>query len=555
MMMQLLFLFLLASGIAVCCTVGSFLAKKKRRQEIIKNFGNAPNAPFKRTARADYWDACHKASPSPADVDALTWNDLSMEEVYDRINACQTTVGQDYLYAMLHRPHIGAAEGDETKDTLARRERLMEALSDETLRMEVQMLLAKLGKRMASALPMVLFHPDSMLLSAPWRFPLFALLPLLCIPLFFVSPLLAMLWLMGAMGHNVALYLRVQKQLSGRLETLSYLMLILRCGRQLCHSKTVSAQCPMFTALLQDALLPAKKMNVSTALLTVSPQSDAEIFVQMSGMLTLLPLIQYCKCARVLQGATEQMRLLYALLGELDSAISVLSYRKSLTLFTPPIFETAESPLCLKIVGLVHPLIPPESTVPNDAEIAHSWLLTGSNASGKSTFIKAVAINCILAQTVQTCTAQSYRMTRAPVVTSMAVEDNVVDGESYFIAEIKSMQRIVFLADSGVRLYCFIDEILKGTNTTERIAASYAVLCHLRAGPCLCLAATHDGELTVLLGETYCNCHFSEQFDAHGISFDYKLKPGPSTTRNAIRLLEYYGFPRDIIETANARAK
>ena len=233
--------------------------------------------------------------------------------------------------------------------------------------------------------------------------------------------------------------------------------------------------------------------------------------MQIFGMITLLPIIQYGKAMKALAHGQPQLVRIYSLLGELDTAVSVLSYRSSTDVFTLPQFtQTLE----IHAKGVVHPLL--ENAVGNDAQIKGSWLLTGSNASGKSTFIKALAVNNILAQTIHTCTAQSYRLKAAPVVTSMAVEDSVIEGESYFIAEIKSMLRIVRMVDDGHSCYCFIDEILKGTNTQERIAASCAVLRHLHAANCLCLTATHDIELTQMLARvlytgTAANCTFGSQ--------------------------------------------
>ena len=102
--------------------------------------------------------------------------------------------------------------------------------------------------------------------------------------------------------------------------------------------------------------------------------------------------------------------------------------------------------------------------------MASAHLITGSNASGKSTYIKAIAINAILAQTINTVLAEKWMMKPSYIVTSMAIQDNVLDGDSYFIAEIKSLKRIMQLIEEEKPCISFIDEILKGTNTIERIA-------------------------------------------------------------------------------------
>jgi DNA mismatch repair ATPase MutS len=179
-------------------------------------------------------------------------------------------------------------------------------------------------------------------------------------------------------------------------------------------------------------------------------------------------------------------------------------------------------------------------------------LISGSNASGKSTFIKAAAVSAILAQTVNTCLAQRFAMRRALVMTSMAVRDNVTAGESYFVTEIKSLKRIL---DKNIFFICFIDEILKGTNTAERIAASAATLKFFESLDCLCVAATHDIELTRMLKDGYDNYHFEETVTNEGITFDYKIKTGPTQTRNAIKLLEVLGFDEGITADAHRLAQ
>lgn len=98
----------------------------------------------------------------------------------------------------------------------------------------------------------------------------------------------------------------------------------------------------------------------------------------------------------------------------------------------------------------------------------NSILLTGSNASGKSTFLKTVALNLIIAQTICTCTAQKFESDFYHVMTSMALRDSLDKNESYYIAEIKAMKRIMDV-DRNIKVFCCIDEILRGTNTVERI--------------------------------------------------------------------------------------
>ena len=133
----------------------------------------------------------------------------------------------------------------------------------------------------------------------------------------------------------------------------------------------------------------------------------------------------------------------------------------------------------------------------------------------------------------------------------MAIKDDILEGDSYFIAEIKSLKRLLNSLNGEIRVLAFIDEILKGTNTVERIAASASILDYGKESKAKILVATHDMELTEMLGEKYDNYHFRETVIDKEVLFDYKLHKGPSKTRNAIKLLKAMDFDKEVVNTAN----
>ena len=142
----------------------------------------------------------------------------------------------------------------------------------------------------------------------------------------------------------------------------------------------------------------------------------------------------------------------------------------------------------------------------------------------------------------------------------MALRDDLKAKESYFIVEIKAMKRIldaVSCQDEGVRapVMCFVDEVLRGTNTVERIASSTQILRSLAEGDTLSFAATHDIELTELLQDVYENYHFTEEIAESDVQFSYRLQQGKATSRNAIRLLGVMGYDESIIERAEEMAR
>ena len=166
-----------------------------------------------------------------------------------------------------------------------------------------------------------------------------------------------------------------------------------------------------------------------------------------------------------------------------------------------------------------------------------------------------MAVNVLLAQSIFTCSAARLPLPRTGLITSMALRDDILSGESYYIKEIHYLKRIIDSLTPETPTVCIVDEILRGTNTQERIAASCAVLRYLAKHNCLAIVASHDIGLTQLLERQYDNFHFSEQITDGGITFSYKIHSGPADSKNAIRLLEYMGFPEEITREARELAQ
>jgi DNA mismatch repair ATPase MutS len=204
-------------------------------------------------------------------------------------------------------------------------------------------------------------------------------------------------------------------------------------------------------------------------------------------------------------------------------------------------------------MDLYHPLL--DNPVPNSISEERSVLITGSNASGKSTFVKTLAINAVLSETIFTSLSKSYKASYFMIYSSMALRDNIFSNESYYIVEIKSLKRIIDSLNEDIPALCFIDEVLRGTNTLERIAASSHILSSLAKSNTLVFAATHDIELTHILDKYYSNYHFQERISENEILFDYKLYEGRAVSKNAIKLLGMLGYSKDIIQNAEKAAE
>ncbi len=231
-------------------------------------------------------------------------------------------------------------------------------------------------------------------------------------------------------------------------------------------------------------------------------------------------------------------------LGELDGSIAVAGYLQRHPEHCQP--EWCEDQE-LALVEARHPLL--DDPVPNSIALSgQSVLVTGSNMAGKTTFIKSVGLQLLLGQTLGLCLAREARVPRVRVMAAIRGDHSVASGKSHYFAEVESIRAFIDLHERGVPAVFLIDELFSGTNTVERIAAARAVLdCLSRRA--IVLVTTHDVELQALMPDRFVLCHFQENPDIEGF-FDYRLRHGRATERNAIRLLERMSFPERVIADA-----
>lgn len=155
---------------------------------------------------------------------------------------------------------------------------------------------------------------------------------------------------------------------------------------------------------------------------------------------------------------------------------------------------------------VVHPLI--DGCVPNTLVLdGTGLLLTGSNMSGKTTFIRTLVLNALTAETLDICFAGSYTAPYMRLLSSIRISDDIAEGTSYYLQEVLTVKRFLEASQDSVPCLFALDELFKGTNTTERIAAGKAVLAHLNRGPHIVLVSTHDIELAELLDSRRLRLH------------------------------------------------
>lgn len=527
---------------------------KKYRQKLGELYGSFPDRTYSaeeldRISRY-YWHMCEKDG-AENDIDEITWNDLSMDNLFAHMNFTQSSSGEEYLYAMLRRP--AADDRDGAREKMESHIRYM--MEHEEKRLDTMMSLGKLGHTGKYSLPDYLDYLDQLGVRGNQMHYGCILLLTVSVAILFVRASLGVPLLIATACFNIVTYMKEKGIAAPYVTTFSYIMRMLHCADDIIkqnygsgmedYSSTLKSERGSFQDFEKHSGM-VLKMNAATG-------SIDELLFDYIKMLTHVDLIQFNKMLNIVHKNKKEIIGLAGDIGYIDAVISIGYFRAALPYYTTPLLQTGcDSPFVIS-EGF-HPCI--DNPVANSFSQNKGMVITGSNASGKSTFLKMTAINAILAQTVNTCAARMYKGNYYRIYSSMSLRDNLDSGESYYIVEIKALKRIMDAADSGqgIPLLCFVDEVLRGTNTVERIAASAQILERLSQRGIYCFAATHDIELTHLLEQCYDNYHFEEEVRDGDVLFSYRLLEGRAHTRNAIKLLEIMGFSKEIIRRADDMA-
>jgi DNA mismatch repair ATPase MutS len=552
-MMVLYFFLAVIAGYIIFSAYGKVAHDRKCRKNVQSQWGKKPAkecTPNDYISIGSYFNNV-KENSEKFYIDDITWNDLDMNRVFSRINNTQTDIGEEYLYKTLR-------ELQYDKEILRNRNDMIEYFRcNDTEREKIQILLSQLGKlRFLNLFEYIsgkrkglgksgLFYK---ILSAAFIVtPFAAAVYPPAVVLFFIS-----------MALNISMYFKARDQIVGHLQALGYLVNMIGTAKRIV--RLPYGQIGSYTEKLKKCTNRIKGISLNTFFFMF--YTTENYFFEIIKIFFLGEPIAYHSIFRLIEKYRGELKTIYETLGELESLIAVASYRESLEYYTLPELELCNTINCknndqnnnkkFHFTELYHPLI--DNPVANSFDTLKSVLITGSNASGKSTFLKSAAINAIFAQTICTCLAKEYSSCFFNIYSSMALNDNLEAKESYYIVEIKSLKRILQGINPDIPVLCVIDEVLRGTNTIERIAASSEIVAYISQSNCICLCATHDIELAQILNDRVDNYHFQEFFDQEKIAFDYKIYPGQASTRNAIKLLKILGYDAEMVENAENRA-
>ncbi len=533
---------------------------RKQEKKFIKNlyrdYGKLPEREY-TPERYAHIDSYYRRHPLPGQIDDITWNDLELDAVFKRVNYTFSATGEEYLYHTLRSTGGG-------QEQLAHLEEVagwFSSHADE--RVKVQYLMNGLGYTGKYSLYDYLDNLDALGDRSNKKDYLVNALYLPCLILLPFQTGIALMGLVALMIYQIMSYFKEKNAIEPYITSFAYIKrLIIACGQ------LRKVRVPVCKAEWEHLKEHSRELHgmergsywvfsADQSKITGNPLDILMDYVRMIFHVDLMifnnMLYQVKKHLADVDGLMEQV-------GFVESAISIGAFRASLTegYCIPSLHVKGKGKekeeVFLSVKDAYHPLI--TEPVKNSISTEKGVLLTGSNASGKSTFLKTIAINAILAQTIHTCTAGEYRAPCFDIYSSMSLRDDLESGDSYYIVEIKALKRILDAAGGVQRpVLCFVDEVLRGTNTVERIAASTQILKSLCGTSTLCFAATHDIELTELLKNDYENYHFEEEVREGDISFNYKLLRGPASTRNAIKLLELMGYDEEIIACAMEAAE
>ncbi len=519
----------------------TFRLYKKRLQ---KEYG-AENKREWKDEEFCHIDGYFKKHKEEYQLDEITWNDLNMDDIFKQIDYAKSSAGDEYLYYLLRTPAVTQ------KDWTGFEEKTEYFRTHEDERLKLQLALHKMGYTGKYSIYDYLDNLDTLGKRSSIKNILADILLLGSIALMFVELGWGIVTFFIMIFYNISMYFKEKGEVDPYITSFRYLFRILN---EIDELKKIN------TACIEDEIKKLESLQkkfgnftrFSYLIMSNSRMSGGmmELGLDYIRMFFHLDIIKFNSMLSEVYKYRQEIDEMLTIIGKLDVYLCVGEYREYLSAYCIPSYGKEK----YRAKQLYHPLL--REPVKNDVEVTKSMLITGSNASGKSTFLKTVALNAVLAQSIHTVCADSFVSDNFRVYSSLTLRDNIFEGDSYYMAEIKSIKRILNASkEEGAPVLAFVDEVLRGTNTIERISASGVILQQLSEESGYCFAATHDLELTEILKNYYENVHFEEKIENDDIVFPYRLQKGKATTRNAIALLKIMGYDNHITQTAKNTAE
>jgi DNA mismatch repair ATPase MutS len=470
-----------------------------------------------------------------------TLDDIDFNGLFKFIDRTTSKVGQQFFY----RKVIQSSENttDSSKD-------LIELFTrDTTLRESVQLELLKLNDADAYHIPSLL-KPN--LIKKPKWFNLLGvdIAIIICLIILSFKYQIFIIFLIVPFALNMFLHYWNKNNAIQFFRSIPQLNLLINVSRNITKKNVV-----FHNKLVDESISSLKQFQRKSSAINFDNKSGVMSELEQIGAYLLellkafflIEVFAFFKVIKELESRRTSIITLFDYVGNIDSSISIASLRAGSLKTCRPFF--CQSVKTVSAKNMYHPLI--ENCIENNLSISgKSILITGSNMSGKSTFLRTLTINSILAQTIYTCFAEEFISPILKQYSSIRIDDNLFQGKSYYLQEVSTVGSLIAEVQSPYQNLFILDEVFKGTNTIERISAAKAILSYLNHKNNIVIISTHDIELSDMLEKEYDLYHFTETIENGELYFDHKIKAGQLKTRNAIRLLELANYPEEIINEA-----
>ena len=517
------------------------MSKKKDIERLKSSFGELKDNRYNFDLIEEYF----RNKDNSAAIQILsdkTCNDLDFQELFMFIDRTNSKVGQQYLYNKLRTIPVDS-------ERLVLNEEIIKNLADDNdFRIKTQRQLEKLKKVEAYYISSLFQEKHQ---EPPKWFFVIRLLSFTSL----LSLILASInsWtlfvLLGVFIINLGFHYWNKKNLYQYLGSIPQLLRLNSIAFKLHKDES-------FEKLNPDLLSSIKIINqvrnrMSFFRLEAKLQGDLETvfwgLLEIFKVLFLLEPLLLFGVLKHLDTRRNEIEDVFSFIGQIDSLISIASLRNGLGVYCLPTINEKSNEIITN--QIYHPLI--IDCIPNSINVVDkSILMTGSNMSGKTTFIRTLGINVITGLTINTCFAESMTIPRTRIYSAIRISDDLMNDKSYYFEEVLTIKEMIQKSTDEKLNIFLLDEIFKGTNTVERISAGKAVLSVLSKNPNVVFVSTHDIELTDMLSDEYELYHFSEIIDNKNVDFDYKLKVGKLKNRNAIRILQINDYPDSVIDEA-----
>lgn len=517
---------------------------KSYKEKLITEYGSNNKREYKNE-EFSHINAYYKKHKSGYYLDDITWNDLNMDDIYKQMDYAKSSAGDEYLYYLLRTPKTEMSDWTDYEDKVSY------FMTHEKERVALQLALHKMGRTGKYSIYDYLDNLEDLGKRSSIKSIVADIILVASIILMFINLSWGLVIFFITLLFNVKEYLSKKGEIDPYITSFRYLFRVLDEVDELKKLKTpvIGHEIKELSALKERF---ANFMRFSYLLMSPGRMSGdmMEIGLDYVRMIFHLDIIKFNSMLEHVCAHKGEIDRMLTIIGHLDVLLCVGEYRTYLEEYSIPEYKAG----AYQAEALYHPLL--QQPVKNDVNVMKSMLITGSNASGKSTFLKTLALNAVLAQSIHTVCADSYIADYFRIYSSLTLKDNIFDGDSYYMAEIKSIKRIMdAYAKEGAPVLAFVDEVLRGTNTIERISASSVILQQMAGLNGFCFAATHDLELTEILKNYYENVHFEESIENNDIVFPYRLQKGKATSRNAIALLAIMGYDSAITNMARNQAQ